>query len=197
MQWTAHDSKSPAISDETLVRQLAAGRQDAFGRLYRRYASRILSRALQFLDRSTAEEIVQDVFMTVWRHAGTFTPERGTFRAWVLQITRFRVLNELRRRRRRPRARPDSDGVVLAGLADTGPEPEDEAVRRAMFPLIRSVCRELPTQQWRVVDRVFFSDLTHRQAAAQLGIPLGTVKTRIRAAVRTLRQKLALEIDPV
>lgn len=197
MQWTARDSRAPADSDAALVRQLAAGRQDAFGRLYRRHAASILNRASQFLDRSTAEEIVQDVFMTVWRHAGVFAPERGTFRAWVLQITRFRVLNELRRRRRRPQARPDPDGVLLAGLADTGPQPEDEAVRDAVLPLIRSACRELPQRQWQAVDRVFFSDLSHRQAAAQLGIPVGTVKTRIRAAVRTLRQKLAPELDAV
>jgi RNA polymerase sigma factor (sigma-70 family) len=189
------DSNPAIVCDEVLVRQLAAGRHDAFGRLYRRYASRILHMASQSLDRSTAEEIVQDVFMTVWRHAAVFTPERGTFRAWVLQIAHFRVRNELRRRRRRPQTRPDPDGALLAGLADGGPEPEDEVVRHSVFPLIRSACRELPQQQRQAVDRVFFNNLSHQEAAAQLGIPLGTVKSRIRIAVRTLRTKLGPEID--
>ena len=186
---------SPAVGDEVLVRQLAGGRQDAFGRLYRRYASLILNMAARSLDRSTAEEIVQDVFMTVWRHAGVFTPERGTFRAWVLQMARFRILNELRRRRRRPQTQPDPDGVLLAGLTDGGPQPEDAAVRHAVIPAILSACRELPPTQRQAVDRILLRHLSHRQAAADLGIPLGTIKTRIRTAVRSLRAKLASEID--
>jgi RNA polymerase sigma-70 factor, ECF subfamily len=189
---------NPAIvSDEILVRELASGRQDSFGRLYRRYASLILNIAAQSLDRSAAEEIVQDVFITVWRRAAVFTPERGTFRAWVLQMTRFRILNELRRRRRRPQLQPDPDGALLAGLADEGPEPEAVVLRQSLFPLVESACRELPGTQRQAVDRVFFRNLSHRQAAAELGIPLGTVKTRIRTAIGSLRGKLAPEIDSV
>ena len=188
---------SPVVSDEVLVRQLAAGRQEAFGRLYRRYASLVLNMATQSLDRSTAEEIVQDVFMTVWQRAGVFTPERGTFRAWLLQITHFRILNELRRRRRRPQTQPDPDGVLLASLADGGPAPEDVAIRHSVVPIIRSACQELPQAQRQAVDRAFFGNLSHRQVATELGIPLGTVKTRIRTAVRTLRDKLAPEINTI
>jgi RNA polymerase sigma-70 factor, ECF subfamily len=188
---------SAVVSDEVLVRELASGRQDSFGRLYRRYASLILNMAAQSLDRSAAEEIVQDVFMTVWRRAALFTPERGTFRAWVLQMAHFRILNELRRRRRRPQLQPDPDGALLAGLADEAPKPEDAVLRQSMFPIVRSACRELPGPQRQAVDRVFFRNLSHRQAAAELGIPLGTIKTRIRTAVRSLRGKLAAEIESI
>jgi RNA polymerase sigma-70 factor, ECF subfamily len=183
---------SPTVlSDEDLVRQLAAGQHEAFGRLYRRYASFLFRVAARSLDRGTAEEIVQDVFMVVWRGAAVFTPERGTFRAWVLQIVHFRVLNELRRRRRRPQPQPDPDGVVLASLPDDGPEPEDFAVRKALRPVIRSACEELPRPVRQAVALAFFKDLTHREGAAELGIPLGTFKTHVRAGVRELRGKLA------
>jgi RNA polymerase sigma factor (sigma-70 family) len=188
---------SAIVSDEILVRELASGRQDSFGRLYRRYASLILNMAARSLDRGAAEEILQDVFMTVWRRAAVFTPERGTFRAWVLQMAHFRILNELRRRHRRPQLQPDPDGALLAGLADAGPEPEDAVVRRSLSPLVQSACRGLPAPQRQAVDRVFFRNLSHREAAAQLGVPLGTVKTRIRTAVRSLRGTLAPEIDSI
>lgn len=186
---------TPVLSDEDLVRQLTAGRHEPLGRLYRRYASVIFSMAARALDRDTAEEIVQDVFMTVWRRAAVFTPERGTFRAWVLQIAHYRILNEVRRRRCRPHAQPDPDGVLLACLPDGGPGPEDSVMRDALGPVIRSACQELPRLQRQAVDLAFFKKLSHREAAAELGIPLGTLKTRIRTAIRDLRGKLAPAID--
>ena len=185
---------SPVLSDEDLVRQLAAGQQEAFGRLYRRYASLLFRVAARSLDHSTAEEIVQDVFMAVWRGAAVFTPERGTFRAWVLRIAHFRVLNELRRRRRRPQLKPDPDGVLLANLPGGGPKPEDSAMREALRPVIQSACQELPRPQQRAVDLAFFKNLSHQEAAAEVGIPLGTFKTRVRTAIRDLRGKLAPEL---
>jgi RNA polymerase sigma factor (sigma-70 family) len=112
-------------------------------------------------------------------------------------MAHFRILNELRRRRRRPQLQPDPDGALLASLADGGPEPEAAVLRQSLFPLIQSACRELPRPQRQAVDRVFFRNLSHRQAAAELGIPLGTVKTRIRTAIGSLRGKLAPEIDSV
>ena len=185
---------SPVLSDEDLVRQLAAGQQEAFGRLYRRYASLLFRVAARSLDRATAEEIVQDVFTAVWRGAAVFTPERGTFRAWVLQIAHFRILNELRRRRRRPQLKSDPDGVLLASLPGGGPAPEDSAMREALRPIIQSACQELPRPKQRAVDLAFFKNLSHQEAAAELGIPLGTFKTRVRTAIRDLRGKLAPEL---
>ena len=93
-------------SDEDLMRQLAAGRPEALGPLHARYASMIHGMAARSLDRAAAEEISQEVFLAVWRHAASFDPARGTFRAWVAQITHTRVRNELRRRGRRPRTTP-------------------------------------------------------------------------------------------
>src|SRR3954467_13621634 len=80
-------------SDEELMQQLAEGRHEAIGPLHARYAPLIFNIAAQTLDRAAAEEIVQDVFVAVWRHAGVFDPARGRFRAWALQIAHLRVLN--------------------------------------------------------------------------------------------------------
>src|SRR5271165_4553774 len=116
-------------SDEELMRQLAAGRSEALGPLHARHASLIYGVAARSLDRAAAEEISQEVFLAVWRHAASFDPTRGTFRAWVLQITRSNVLNELRRRGRRPRATTQSDGSGGDHLPDRGPDPAESAWR--------------------------------------------------------------------
>jgi RNA polymerase sigma-70 factor (ECF subfamily) len=109
----------PSLSDEELMGQLAAGRQEALGPLHGRYATLVFNLAARTLDRATADEVVQDVFVAVWRKAGTFDPARGSFRAWVLQIAHFRVINELRQRGRHPRVEPE------------GPAPRERARARA------------------------------------------------------------------
>jgi len=184
-----------ALSDEELMWRLAAGRQESLARLYRRYASLVFNMAARSLDHGTAEEIVQDVFLAVWRNASTFTPERGAFRPWVLQIAHFRILNELRRRRRRPPVQPDPDGLVLASLPDDGPELEELAWRASLRARAQSACKDLPQPQREAVELAIFKDLTHQEVAAELRIPLGTVKTRIRSAIQKLRDKLAPMVD--
>jgi len=181
-----HDS-----SDEELMLQLAHGRQEALGPLYSRYGPLIFNLAAHSLDRAAAEEIVQDVFLTVWRNAAVFDPERGAFRPWVLQIAHFRVLNELRRRTRRPQLESDPDGLLLAGLPDQGPAPEEAAWRDSLRSAVHAAFEELPPPQRQALDLAFFKDLSHEQVAAELKIPLGTAKTRIRAGLGKLRGKLA------
>src|SRR5437870_13889570 len=110
-------------SDAELMRRVAAGSEEALGLVYRRFVRLILGLASQTVDRAAAEDIVQDVFLAVWRNAAQFDPERGSVRAWILQIAHFRLLNELRRRSRQPEIASDPDGLVLDGLpaADLGP----------------------------------------------------------------------------
>jgi len=176
--------------DEALVRQLAAGRQAALGPLYGRYAPLIFSLAARTLDRETAEEIVQDVFLVVWRKAATFDPNRGEFRPWILRIAQHSVANELRRRRRRPQLVPDPDDVQLTSLPDAAPGPPEAAWREYRRSAVRSAVDALPPPQRRALSLAFFDELTHEQVAALLVAPLGTTKTRIRAGLRTLRGRL-------
>src|SRR5262245_2983381 len=112
-------------SDEELMRQLAAGASEALGPLYQRYARLIFHRAAKSLDRAAAEELVQEVFLAVWRRAETFDPARGLFRPWVLQIAHYRMLNELRRRSRQPQLEPDPESVQVAEVPDESLGPAE------------------------------------------------------------------------
>jgi RNA polymerase sigma-70 factor (ECF subfamily) len=190
----ADASPSPSdrrLSDEELMRQIADGQQDAIGPLHGRYAPLIFNLAAQTLDRATAEEIVQDVFVAVWRKAGTFDPARGTFRAWVLRIAHLRVLNELRRRGRRPRVETDPEGLRLGSVPEPGPGPAEEAWREHRRVIVRAAVEALPPPQRQALSLAFLEDLTHEQIADFLNLPLGTAKTRIRSGLQTLRARLS------
>jgi RNA polymerase sigma-70 factor, ECF subfamily len=179
------------LSDEELMRLLAHGRREALRLLHDRYGSLIRGLAARSLGRESAEELSQEVFVAVWRHAAAFDPERGTFRAWVLRITRTRVINELRRRRRRPRTRSHSAHVGDVTPADPGLSPDEEACRAHRREAVRAAVDALPTPQREALGLAFLEDLTHEQVAALLDVPLGTTKSRIRAGVKTLRTRLA------
>jgi len=184
-------TESAEPTDETLIRQLAAGKQDALGLLHRRYAPLIYNLAAQTLDRAAAEEIAQDVFVIIWRKADTFDPVRGAFRPWVLRIAHMRILNELRRRRRRPQVAPDPDGLRLGAMADDAPAPEETVWRDYRRETVREAITHLPPPQRQALGLAFFEELTHEQVADFLDLPLGTAKTRIRAGLRKLRVYLA------
>ena len=177
------------LNDEELM---AASRRRAAGgagvRCIGRYAALIFNLAAQTLDRAAAEEIVQDVFLVVWRKAGTFDPARGAFRPWVLRIAHLRVINELRRRGRRPQAAPDPDGLRLMTLPDRGPPPDEAAWQRVSpHDVVQDAVAHLPPPQRQALSLAFFDDLTHEQIATFLNLPLGTAKTRIRAGLQKLR----------
>jgi RNA polymerase sigma factor (sigma-70 family) len=179
------------MADEELVAWLAAGHQEALGPLYTRYAGLIFNLATQSLDRPTAEEIVQDVFLTVWRRIETFDTQRGDFRPWLLQIAHHRVLNELRRRSRRPQEAFELPEQGPGELADGDPLPDEMAWQGERDGAVRHAMGELPPIQRRALDLAFFQELTHQQVASTLHVPLGTAKSRIRSGLLTMRGKLA------
>jgi RNA polymerase sigma-70 factor (ECF subfamily) len=178
-------------SDEELMSELAAGRSEALGPLHGRYAALVHSLAVHSLDPEAAEEISQEVFLAVWQHAASFDPARGSFRNWVLQITRTRILNELRRRGRRPRTSSQSARAVDDPWPDPGPGPDEEAWRAHRRAAVRAAVDALPPRQREALSLAFLEDLTHQQVAALLDMPLGTTKSRIRAGVKALRSRLA------
>jgi RNA polymerase sigma factor (sigma-70 family) len=183
-------SREHAPRDEELMRQVADGSTEALGLLHRRFARLIFGLAVQSLDRAAAEDLVQEVFLAVWRNARRFEPERGTVRAWVLQITHFRLLNELRRRSRQPEVVPDPEGLVLASLPASDPGPAEATWEQHRRAVLKSALDELPPPQREALSLAFLDDLTHEQVAAELGLPLGTAKTRIRAGLLKLRSTL-------
>ncbi len=178
-------------TDEELMRRVAERRQDHFQSLYTRYAPLVYHLAAQTLDAAAAEEIVQDVFLTVWRKADLFDPQRGAFRPWLLQIAHFRIINELRRRSRRPQLDPDAAGDLSEDLPDDSAEPIESAWHDYRREAIQAAVDHLPPPQQTALRLAFFEELTHEQVADMLNVPLGTVKTRIRAGLLKLRANLA------
>src|SRR5881296_740282 len=156
-------------SDAELMRRVADGSEESLGLLHRRFARLIVGLASQTLDRAAAEDIVQDVFLAVWRNAATFDPERGSPRAWILQIAHFRLLNELRRRSRQPELETDPEGHVLAGLPARDPGPAEAAAAEHRRATLQSAVDQLPPPQRAAIRLAFLDDLTHEQVAAELG----------------------------
>jgi RNA polymerase sigma-70 factor (ECF subfamily) len=182
-----------ARTDEELMVELAHGRQEALGPLYSRYAGLIYHLTAQTLDRSAAEEMVQEVFLTVWRRSDAFDPSQGAFRPWLLRLTHWRILNELRRRSRRPQEQVDSgeSDEPFPQLPDGKPGPEETAWEQERGELVHSALESLPPKQREAVTMAFLNELTHEEVAQALNVPLGTAKTRIRSGLQALRLHLA------
>jgi RNA polymerase sigma-70 factor (ECF subfamily) len=179
------------VSDETLMSNLVSGQQDAIGLLYARYAPTILGMAAQALGRATAEDIVQEVFLAVWKNAPTYDSKRGPVRPWLLQIAHFRIANELRRKSRRPQIQADPEGERLASLPEPGPGQSEEVWNAYRHSALRRALEELPPPQRQALGLAFFEQLSHDEIASALKLPLGTAKSRIRAGLRTLRLRHA------
>jgi len=181
---------APEATDEELMRALAGGSEDALRPLYARYAPVVFGLAAHTLDRATAEEIVQDVFLSLWKNASQYDAMRGPLRPWLLQIAHFRILNELRGRSRRPKLTPDPDGEQLAALADPDPGPSAAVWSEYRRTAVRRALEVLPPAHRQALGLAFFDELTHEQVAHVLQLRLGTAKTRIRSGLLKLREQL-------
>jgi RNA polymerase sigma-70 factor (ECF subfamily) len=179
------DSKaahSPA-EDGQLLERVAANDQGAMAEVFDRYGSLVYSVALRVLkDTGQAEDLMQEVFFQVWKNPGAFVPGRGSLGAWLAVVARNRAVDVLRRRK------PDDpvDDVVLTSKTNLASEVE----QRRMMEKVRQVLSGLPYEQQKSVEMAFFDGLTHAEIAAQTGDPLGTVKTRIRTALMSLRKAI-------
>jgi RNA polymerase sigma-70 factor (ECF subfamily) len=176
-------------SDAVLAARVAHGDLTAFGELYERYARPVYALAAHALGRSDAEEVVQDVFVRLWRKAAQFDPERGSFPAWLMTIAQRRVFDELRRRPEQRRAAEAID-TVLADAPDPAP-PFDEHTLNG--ELVLHALKQVPPEQRRALVLAYFGGLTHEEVAAATGWPLGTVKKRLRLGLDKLRAGLADE----
>lgn len=171
-----------------LLQQMARGDREAFGLFYDRYASLVFTFAMRLLrERSAAEDLLQEVFFQAWREAGSYNQDRGSPMAWIITMTRSRGIDKLRSTRRRERsfvAMEYPAGQEYDGKAESG-EIESEA--RLM---VNSALAKIPEAQRKVLELAYFDGLTQSEIAARLAEPLGTVKTRIRAALARLQELL-------
>jgi RNA polymerase sigma-70 factor (ECF subfamily) len=152
--------------------------------LFDQYSGMVYSVALRVLkDPGQAEDVMQEIFFQVWRNPNAFVSGRGSLGAWLAVMARNRAIDSLRRRR----PTDSVEDVVLASPLDLGSEVE----RNRMMEKVRGVLKDLPMEQQKSVELAFFEGLTHSEIAARTGDPLGTVKTRIRSALITLRKAIS------
>ena len=182
------------LSDAVLAARVAQRDVAAFSLLYDRYAQAVYALAAHLVGRAEAEEIVQVVFLRLWDRAHQFDPARGAFAAWFMAITRHHVLDEARRlgHQRRLAAIAEIDDL-LAEVCDPNVDVEEQVWHSQAGAAVRRALANLPDEQRRVLVLAYFGDLSQSAIARRLGVPLGTVKKRIRLGLGKLRAALTAQ----
>lgn len=177
------------LGDEELLALIVRHHEVALQVVYERHHQMIHAIALRMTsDRQSAEEVVQDVFQTVWYAANSFQPEIGTFSAWLYGITRHRAVDLIRTKRESVRRRErslDADWRISDGT-----NLDHEITRRLMSDKVREAVRTLPTSQRQVIELTYYSQMSSTEVATRVGAPIGTVKTRLRLGLFKLRHLL-------
>jgi RNA polymerase sigma-70 factor (ECF subfamily) len=183
-----------AATDEALLAAVARGEPAALAALHARYAGAVAAVALRIVgDRAAAEEVTQEAFLRVWLRARAFDPARGRAAGWLLALARHEAIDHARRRRRQPATLPSTEltDLLLARVADPQADLERAVVLAERRRAIAAALGALPAPQRAVIEQLYFGDLTHAEAADRLGVPLGTVKSRLALALRRLRAALS------
>ena len=174
-------------SDGELIQRTGEGDRAAFDKLYRRYARPVFGLALRRLgDRGRAEDAVQETFASIWRSAGSYRPERGPGAPWLYAVARNAIVDRARARTDLPTEVPDEPALE--------PGPGDRAEQGWVAWRIHRALEELPEREREVIKLAYWSGLSQSEVAEFLGLPLGTVKTRTRAALAHLANLLDEEL---
>src|SRR5215467_2170973 len=174
-----------SVSDAEIIGRIYSGDEGAMALLYDRYSNVVYAVALRVLsDGSAAEDILQDVFMQLWRNPQAFNASRGSLAAWLAVIARNRAIDQLRKKR------PEVEAAETVISVD--PELESAADRSQAIEKVRAVLAGMPEEQRAALEMAFFEGLTHVEIAGKTGQPLGTVKTRIRSGLLAVRKAFAV-----
>ncbi len=172
-------------SDEALLALVVGGDEEALAALYDRYAGVAYAVALRVVrDTGLAQDAVQDAFLAAWRTAAGFDPARGTGSTWLLTLVHRRAVDVVRREQRR-RTEP-----LTEGAADAGGAVDEDAAIRDRRRVVQEALARLPPDQRQALELAYYGGLTQTELAEQLGLPLGTVKSRMFAALARLRDLL-------
>lgn len=185
------EAKQQQYTDEYLLSLVANQDAGAYEQLYDRHSRTIYSLILRIVrDPSIAEELLQDVYWQIWRDAGQYN-ESGAAAAWMFRIGRNRSLDELRRRKSRPQADDQADiESAYRAKGTEQPSAESEAVYQIKRQQIVAALSDLPPDQKVCVEMAYFEGLTHKEISIRLGIPAGTVKSRLRIGMEKLERSL-------
>ena len=189
------------MNDVRLIARVASGDERALGELYDSYAPRVFAFAADLVGGDDAEDVVTQVFTQLWRSAGDYDAARGSVGAWIVMMTRARALDLLRSRKRRANRLAASAAAAAAAddddheglslpMGTVGPAPDAHAELAEERSLVAEALAQLSGAQRKAIELAFFGGLSHSEVAAELGEPLGTVKTRIRSALENLRTRL-------
>lgn len=178
------ENRAGAADEMRLVARIRAGDQQAMAELYDRYSNVVYGVALRVLqDAAAAEDVLQDIFLQLWRKPDAFDSSRGSLAAWLAVIARHRSIDRLRQRR----PETDLEDVVIA----SGIDVRDETERSLLIGKVRTALNEMSADQRKALELAYFEGLTHSEIAEKTGEPLGTIKTRIRSGLQLLRAKFA------
>jgi RNA polymerase sigma-70 factor (ECF subfamily) len=185
---TAGDAASGGPTDEDLLLAAAQGDQEAIGRLYDRHQGTMYGLAMRITnDVGLAQDVVQEAMLGVWRNASRFDPGRAKARTWMLALVHHRAIDALRRRRASV-ALPEADVPPPAALVV--PDIWDDVVARLDAASIREALARVPAAQREVLELAYYAGRTQQEIAQMVGIPLGTVKSRVRLGLVALRGQL-------
>jgi RNA polymerase sigma-70 factor (ECF subfamily) len=164
-----------------MLSAISSGDDKGMVALYDRYSSVVYSVALRVLgDAGAAEDVLQEVFMQLWRNPGLFDSNRGSLGAWLSVIARHRAIDALRRRR------PETDISEVVVSVDV--DMAGNAQRAQAMQKVRDALGSMPSAQRQAVEMAYFEGLSHTEISAKTGEPLGTIKTRIRSGLLALRK---------
>lgn len=181
----------PTEEDQVLLRQIAAQEAEALATLYDRYGRLLYSVAYHMVgDQNLAEEITLDVFRRIWEKASSYRQDRASVRTWITSMARNRAIDMLRREGVRPEHNSISWAELLVEPHSGGRSPEAVVSHEMQMQTVHRALADLPKEQQDVLAMAYFQGYSHSQIANQLGMPIGTVKTRIRLGMRKLRQTL-------
>ncbi len=173
-----------------LLCRAAGGDESALAQLYDETSPRVFGLALRILrDPGAAEEATLETYSSVWSRAATYDPERASPMTWILTIARSKAIDLLRSRARRGEKHRALE--AMASLEEPAPNPEAAIAQAERCAQVRAALASLPREQRVAIETTYFAGLSHSEVAAALGEPLGTVKSRIRLGLSSLRRALA------
>ena len=186
--------RADKLSDEQLMTNLDGPEVErSISTLYERYSRTVFGVGLKILgDHSLAEELVQEVFLKVWRSAHTFDPSRGSFSTWLYRVTRSVALDLYRKRASRVRQVSDG-GMHIAAVRDSSDGPQEIMDESWLSWRVSRALEVLDAPHREVIELAYFSGLSQSEISERTGAPLGTVKTRTAGAFRRLRKELAVD----
>jgi RNA polymerase sigma-70 factor, ECF subfamily len=173
------------LADEDLISLVEAADAEAFATLYDRHSRAAFSLAYRMMgERQASEDLTQDAFLKVWRGASSYRADRGSVRTWILSIVHNRGIDQIRSQASRRRTQ---DKVEASAPRSQPSEAFAEAWRNSQRDQVREALNTLPSEQLKILELAYFSGYTHVEISDLLGLPLGTVKGRMRSGVKKIR----------